>query len=137
MAGRRILGGGRTTKNLILNQLKGDEQQVSAWLLCKESPTNPEKWQQVIEDVLTIGGPKKRILLQVRREAVAASKNTTKGRGRPGWVVYVQRRYAEELSKLYGGGEEKYWTGERRLQKVWAEIVNLAVRLAYLRGLLI
>ena len=119
--------------NSILTQIKQDEQKAASWLLYPDKLSHSAR--QVVDDVLSIIGEKQRILVKVRREALSHLKSTVKDRGRPGWLIYVQRRYAEELAKLYGVSAEDYWTNPRNLQRIWCDVVDLTVKVGYIKGL--
>jgi hypothetical protein len=116
----------------ILARLKRDEREAANLLLGVKPLT--ATGQQILADVLSIVTPKERVFVLVRHEAIRTLQSCHKTRGRPPWLAYVQRRYAEELVKLYGGLEADYWIGERRLQKNWQKLVYLTVRVMYLKG---
>lgn len=83
-------------------------------------------WLKAVEIVLRSVSEHKRLLVKVRREA--EKKNQHPGRhipGRKGWVVYVQRRYSEELNKIKPNAVN--WFGESTIRAWWNSIVDKAV----------
>lgn len=89
-----------------------------------------EQWLRLVEEVERKLPQKLRVYLKVRRKYRHA-------RGSHGWVVRVQREYAETMAKLTGLPEERYWIDSRRTFWVWWErIVEYAARLAAKEGLL-
>ncbi|MBR4694825.1 MAG: hypothetical protein IKO94_01950, partial [Selenomonadaceae bacterium] len=68
-------------------------------------------------------GERKNIFLRVRVEA-ARPKKVTPLKGRPGWVGYVQRRYAEELEKRFLVGETY---SDKAIRACWQGILEKAV----------
>lgn len=89
-----------------------------------------EQWLRLVEKVERKLPQKLRVYLRVRREYRHA-------RGSQGWVVRVQRDYAETMAKLTGLPEERHWIDSRRTFWVWWErIVEYAARMAAKEGLL-
>lgn len=94
-----------------------------------------KKWIDLVDEVEEGLPEKMRIFLRVRRECRHAGSRPGR-RGRPPWVPYVQRRYAEELAKLLGKREEDVWiSSPTTLFDRWEKIVGFAVRKAIRRGL--
>lgn len=81
-------------------------------------------WLEAVKLFQRMQGEKKLIFLRVRREAANIPQ---KGRGRKGWVVYTQRRYAEELAKRFVMAEENAWHSETTIKKWWQEMINQMV----------
>lgn len=58
-------------------------------------------------------------------------------RGRQGWTVAMQRRYAQVLAKRTGKGEEECWIEDHTtFWRWWIRIVEYTARLAAKAGLL-
>ena len=93
------------------------------------------KWLKTVEDVYSILGAKKRLLLQLRQDEVE-KPITKKKRGRPGWVIWVQMHWEEEYLKSSVLPIDCCWVTDDTLKDWWAEIINIAARLAGKRGLL-
>lgn len=93
-----------------------------------------EAWLELLEVVEDSLSERKKIFLSVRREAAYMEGNNE--RGRPAWVVYVQRRYAEEMALVYGGKPEKYWVAETTIKEWWNKLIVLAARAAAKKGCL-
>jgi hypothetical protein len=90
-----------------------------------------EQWLITVELVQGMLGPKKRLFLELRRQA--AHKNKTVN-GREVWRNYVQSHYAEEMARAYNGVPEKFWLSDRTLTIWWREIVDLVRLVALKRG---
>lgn len=87
----------------------------------------PYRWLKAVEIVQRGLGERKNIFIRVRREAERNNLYAI-GRGRKGWVVFVQRRYAEEIERRFIVPE--VWIGERTLQNWWQNIINQTVFVA-------
>jgi len=94
------------------------------------------KWLKTVEDVYSILGAKKRLLLKLRQDE-SEKPITKKKRGRPGWVIWVQMHWAEEYSKSSGLPIDCCWVTDDTLKDWWPDIINITARLAGKRGLLI
>ena len=88
-------------------------------------------WLMTIEDTERCLSEKKRTYLDIRRRS--AEIEVQQEIGRPGWVDYVQVRYAEWHRRRYGG---EYLPSRRQMFRWWNEIVDIAVRIAIRRGVL-
>ncbi len=95
--------------------------------------SHTELWLQSVEDVESIFSEKKRVFLQARREAAYMVKTV---RGRPAWVIYVQRHYADRMSARYNTTPDKFWVNETTLKEWWREMVDVMARVALKRGCL-
>lgn len=85
------------------------------------------RWLKAVEIVQRGLGERKNIFIRVRREA--EKNNTyTRAKGRKGWVVYVQRRYSEEIESRFIIPE--VWVSEKTIRSWWNEIINYAVFVA-------
>lgn len=93
-----------------------------------------EEWMKVIEFVELKSKRKKKIFLQVRREAVLLEDESV--RGRPAWVVYVQQHYAEEMAKEFGGKPENYWVAETTLKEWWQKLIVFTMIVAMKKKLI-
>ena len=80
------------------------------------------RWLKAVEIVQRGLGERKNIFIKVRREA---DRLHHIGKGRKGWTVYVQRRYAEEMEKRFIIPE--VWIHEKTLRSWWQEIIDRAV----------
>lgn len=85
------------------------------------------KWLKAVEIVQRGLGERKNIFIRVRREAERQNIYTI-GRGRKGWVLFVQRRYAEEMEKRFIIPE--VWVAENTIKSWWKDIVNQTVFVA-------
>lgn len=91
------------------------------------------QWVSLIHDVEQKLPVKMRLLLRLRREC----RYNKKVKGRPGWIPYVQRRYAEEIAKRKGICEEEVWIERpQTFTEWWSRIVDFTARSAAKRGLL-
>lgn len=82
------------------------------------------RWLKAVEIVQRGLGERKNIFIRVRREAERNNLYVI-GRGRKGWVVYVQRRYAEELGRRFIIPE--IWVNEKTIRIWWQDIINQTV----------
>lgn len=85
------------------------------------------KWLKAVEIVQRGLGERKNIFIRVRREAERQNIYTI-GRGRKGWVLFVQRRYAEEIERRFIQAEVQI--GERTIQSWWYDLINQAIFVA-------
>ncbi len=85
------------------------------------------KWLKAVEIVQRGLGERKNIFIRVRREAERQNIHTI-GRGRKGWVLFVQRRYAEEIERRFIQAE--VYIGERTIQSWWYDLTNRTVFVA-------
>ena len=111
------IGGGKSN-------LPGKPVEEAALKSAQYDMNHPEYlWLQAVSIALKTFGERKRIFIRVRREA--EHKNNGGCVGRPGWVVYTQRRYYEEIQDrfLNGGG----WLAERTIKSWWKEILDVVV----------
>ncbi len=79
-------------------------------------------WLRAVEIALRTFGERKRIFISCRQEAEC---HNIGGRGRHGWVVYTQRRYAEEIEKRFINADG--WLGDRRIRDMWRQILDVVV----------
>ena len=86
-------------------------------------------WIMTVEDTEAIFGEKKRTFLDLRRKAALQDTGEV---GRPGWVDYVQAKYADWHENRYGKADVP---AKITLYRWWDEIVEVAVRIAIKRGL--
>ena len=80
------------------------------------------RWLKAVEIVQRGLGERKNMFIKVRREAEQLHNI---GRGRKGWVVYVQRHYSEEIEKRFIIPE--VWISERTIKTWWQEIIDRTV----------
>jgi hypothetical protein len=90
-----------------------------------------ELWLKTIEDAESTLSEKKQAFIEFRRRA--EQLDFVKEVGRPGWVDYVQVRYADWHEKKYG---KAYLPSKNTLHSWWNEIVDVTVRIAIRRGCL-
>ena len=81
-------------------------------------------WLRAVEIALRTFGERKRIFISCRQEA---ERHNIGGRGRHGWVVYTQRRYAEEIEKRFINANG--WLGERTIKAWWRQILDSIVEI--------
>jgi hypothetical protein len=86
-----------------------------------------EQWLEVIELVEDLLDEKKQVFLKFRREAAYITKCV---KGKPAWVIYVQRHYADEMAKRNNQEPEQYWLSEPTMKAWWAQIIELTARVA-------
>ena len=86
-----------------------------------------EQWLIVIELVETMLAPKKKLFLDIRRQAAKQRKMVN---GHEVWRNYVQRHYADEMVKIYGSSPEKFWLHDNTITNWWSQIVGLAQLIA-------
>ncbi len=84
-------------------------------------------WIRAVGIALRTFGERKRIFISCRQEA---ERHNHGGRGRHGWVVYTQRRYAEEIEDRFLNANG--WLGERTIKAWWRQILDNIVEI-YLR----
>jgi len=80
------------------------------------------RWLKAVEIVQRGLGERKNIFIKVRRESERLHHI---GKGRKGWVVYAQRRYAEEMEKRFIVPE--VWVNEKTIKKWWQDIIDRTV----------
>ena len=85
------------------------------------------RWLKAVEIVQRGLGERKNIFIKVRREAERNNLYTI-GRGRKGWVVFVQHRYAEEIEKRFIVKE--VYVAEITIKRWWSEIINQTIFIA-------
>lgn len=85
------------------------------------------RWLKAVEIVQRGLGERKNIFIRVRREAERNNLYAT-GRGRKGWVVFVQRRYATEIERRFILPE--VWVGEKTIRMWWNDIVTHTIFVA-------
>lgn len=86
-------------------------------------------WIMTVEDTESVFGDKKKTFLDLRRQAALIESGEV---GRPGWVDYVQAKYADWHERQYG---KACVPAKITLYRWWDEIVEVAVRIAIKRGL--
>ena len=84
-------------------------------------------WLKSVEIALRTVGERKRIFINVRREAEAKGNYRDGHPGRRAWVVYTQRRYAEEIQNRFINANG--WIGERTVKAWWAQILDCVVEI--------
>lgn len=80
------------------------------------------RWLKAVEIVQRGLGERKNMFIKVRREADRLHHS---GKGRKGWVAYVQRRYGEEIEKRFILPE--VCTSERTIKTWWQEIIDRTI----------
>jgi hypothetical protein len=131
----------------IAAELKEDSQLVSSWLIYYRERKGADrvsspivsdldmKWLEIADVVRRMLGPKKLLLLELRQRE-ADQPITQSGRGRPGWLAWIQRQWAEEYARQSGGPEDECWISDGMIKNMWSEIVTRFLILAAKRGLL-
>ena len=92
-----------------------------------------QAWQDMVRFIEKQLPLEKRKFLEIRRRY---KDRVFAGRGRPGWMVAVQRELAEELAEETGMSEGSLFRSEGTLHSWWKWIVNATVREAIRRGLI-
>lgn len=89
-----------------------------------------EQWLKLVEDIEKSLPLKRLTFLLLRREY-------RYNRGRKGWTVHVQRRFAAEMAKRTGQSEEDAWLSSREtFWRWWNDILLFGIGMAKGRGLL-
>lgn len=115
-------------KNVVVGDPTGRKGQKLADL------QETERWLALVEEVERRLPWKLQIFLRLRRECRFSKSG---GRGRPTWVPYVQRRFAQEVAARLNKQEEDVWINSpATFHEWWDKIVNYTARLAAKRGLL-
>jgi hypothetical protein len=84
-------------------------------------------WLRAVETAMRTFGERKHIFISVRREAERQGNYREGQPGRRAWVVYTQRRYAEEIQKRFINAHG--WMGERTIRAWWAQILDCIVEI--------
>ncbi len=84
-------------------------------------------WLKAVETALRTFGERKHIFISVRKEAESQGNYREGQPGRRAWVVYTQRRYAEEIQKRFINAHG--WMGERTVRAWWAQILDVIVEI--------
>jgi hypothetical protein len=92
-----------------------------------------EQWLITVELVQGMLGPKKRLFLELRRQAAHINKTVN---GREVWRNYVQSHYAEEMAREYSTTPDKFWLHDNTITNWWNEIVGLVRLVALKKGCL-
>lgn len=101
--------------------------------LLELSESDKGQWIELIREIEAKLPGKMFLLVKLRREC----RYTKNCRGRPGWIVYVQRRYAEEMALLNGSDEEDSWIERpQTFTEWWSRIVDFTARYAAKKDLL-
>jgi hypothetical protein len=96
------------------------------------------EWLELVKEVERSLPWKLQLILHLRRKVLGRRVRIRTGRdkGRPAWVPYVQRKYAEEAARRTGRREEDLWVSDRTLKAWWGRIVDYGARVACKKGLL-
>ena len=81
-------------------------------------------WLRAVGIALRTFGERKRIFIACRQEA---ERHNAGGRGRHGWVIYTQRRYAEEIERRFINANG--WIGERTIKAWWRQVLDSIVEI--------
>ena len=82
------------------------------------------RWLKAVEIVQRGLGERKNIFIKARRDAEKNNMYST-SRGRKGWVIFVQHRYADLMEKRFIIPE--VFVSEKTIRMWWNEIVNYAI----------
>ena len=107
------VGGGKT------NITSNPTERVVMKSIEFEGSYEPYKWLKAVEIVQRSLGERKNIFIKVRREADRVAHI---GKGRKGWIVFAQRRYAEEMERRFI--QPEVFMSERTLKTWWQDIIN-------------
>jgi hypothetical protein len=88
-----------------------------------------KQWLMSVEETAMCLSEKKRAFLDFRRQAYLMPREV----GRPGWVVYVQCKYADWHGRRYG---REYMPTEKTVRDWWRQIVDIAARIAIRKRLI-
>lgn len=103
------------------NMTGNPTEQVALRAMQFDSRYEGYKWLKAVEIVQRGLGERKNIFIRVRREAERQNIYTI-GRGRKGWVLFVQRRYAEEMEKRFIVPE--VYINKNTLVTWWKDIIS-------------
>lgn len=106
---------GKPTEVQAIKSADYDEQSPVYW------------WLKAVETAMRTFGERKHIFIAVRREAEREGNYREGQPGRKAWVVYTQRRYAEEIQKRFINAHG--WMGERTVRAWWAQILDVIVEI--------
>lgn len=81
-------------------------------------------WLRAVGIALRTFGERKRIFIACRQEA---EHHNIGGRGRHGWVVYTQRRYAEEIENRFINANG--WMSDKTVRLWWQQILECIVEI--------
>ena len=114
----------------IIDELEEERDIAERWVLygkqCADSiPDCSDEWMRAVRMMEQTLSPKKHVFLNCRRAAVAES-----AKHKTNWNLFTQRRYAEEMGKLYGRHEE-FWASEKTICNWWNEIIGKTLHIAY------
>lgn len=91
-----------------------------------------ESWLLVVELMERLLSPKQVLFLELRRRAATRSETLQSiGKGKINWVVFVQKKFAEQMAKKYKRPENEFWLSEQTLYTWWKRIVTVTLRIAY------
>ena len=115
----------------IIDELEEERDIAERWVLygkqCADSmPNCSGKWLRAVYLMEQTLSPRKIIFLRCRRAAAAE-----KAKHKMNWILFTQRRYAEEMGKAYGRPEEEFWTSEKTICNWWNEIIGKTLHIAY------
>ncbi len=128
-----LLEGAAYPVSVDLSQPRANTNAVSdptARAAIRLAETNYSAWLAVVDEVERRLSWRLQVFLRLRREHRHA-------RGSRGWVVPVQRRYAEIVAAKTGEDIEDTWISSRTTFAAWwSQIIEYTVRTAAKRGLL-
>ena len=81
-------------------------------------------WLRAVGIALRTFGERKRIFIACRQEAEC---HNIGGKGRHGWVVYTQRRYAEEIENRFINANG--WMSDKTIRLWWQRILDCIVEI--------
>lgn len=106
---------GKPTETMAIRSAQYDEDSPVYW------------WLKAVETAMRTFGERKHIFISVRREAERQGNYREGQPGRRAWVVYTQRRYAEEIQKRFINAHG--WMGERTVKAWWSQILDTVVEI--------
>ena len=77
-------------------------------------------WIESVRRTIRVMEDRKRVFYELRCEA--EKRNHRAGRGRRGWVLYVQRRYSERMAAEYM--DDDAWISVETAKRWWHDMVN-------------
>ena len=107
------IGGGKSN-------IPGRPTESMGLALAEHDTSNEARWLELIAELARVLDDKKRLLVAIRQEGCYYSS----GRGRPAWTAYACARFADN----------GYYTSADVLRNMWADVVNVTVRAAIIRG---
>lgn len=94
-----------------------------------------EQWLLAVESLVDYLPPNRRLFVELWRKCHELNNQRLANHEKKmEWVVWVQRKYAEEMARRTKKDESCYWLTEATLYLWRHKVINELVRVAYMRG---